>query len=64
MEKTLGVLIGGIFVGAVVMEIVHRKCPERLDEFYSKAGELASAMKEGFREGYRSVAKPAAPAEA
>ena len=54
----------GLFVGAVVMEIIHKKCPEQLDKFYSKTSELATGMKEGFTEGYRSVAKSATPVEA
>lgn len=64
MLKTLGVLVGGLFVGAVAMEIVHKKYPDGLDKFYSKAGDLAGRMKEGFKEGYQSVTKPKVPAEA
>ena len=63
MLKALGFVVGGLFAGAVAMEVVHRKCPDRLDKFYSKASDLAAGMKEGFKEGYRGVTKSEAPAE-
>ncbi|GAG29818.1 unnamed protein product, partial [marine sediment metagenome] len=31
MLKTLGILLGGVFVGAVSVEVVRRKCPDTLD---------------------------------
>ena len=64
MLKTLGIVIGGMFAGAVVMEVIHKKYPDRLDKLYSAAGDLAAGMKEGFTEGYQSITKPATPAEA
>ena len=64
MLKTLGVLVGGIFVGAVAMEIIHKKWPDQLARFYSRADDLAAGMKEGFIEGYRSVTESEAVAEA
>lgn len=60
MYKTIVTLVGGLLVGAIVMELVHRKCPERLDKFYAKAGDLAAGAKDEFKQGYRSVAKSAA----
>ena len=59
MLKTLGVVVGGIFVGAVAVEILRAKCPDKLDKFYAKVRNLSEGIKEGFREGYSSVSKPA-----
>ena len=64
MLKTLGVVVGGMFAGAVVMEIIHKKCPEKLDKLYSTVGDLVDGMKEGFKEGYQSVTESVTPAEA
>ncbi len=64
MLKTLGVLVGGLFAGAVVMEVIHRKYPEGLDKLCSSAGDLVDGMKEGFKEGYQSMTQPEEPAEA
>jgi len=63
MLKTLGVIVGGIFVGAVAVEILRAKCPDKLDKFYAKVSDLSAGIKEGFREGYRSTAKSSEPAE-
>ena len=67
MLKTFGVVLGGIFAGAVAVEIVRAKCPATLDKFYAKVNDLAAGIKEGFKEGYCSVSKSAEavePAEA
>lgn len=42
MIKSLGILVGGIFVGAVGAEIVRRKYPNALDKAYAKTREVAS----------------------
>ena len=63
MLKTLGVIVGGISVGAVAVEILRAKCPDKLDKFYARVHDLSAGIKEGFREGYRSVSTPAEPAE-
>ena len=64
MFKTLGAVVGGLFVGAVVMEVIHRKYPNSLEKFYSAAGDLAGGMKDGFKEGYQSMTQSEEPAEA
>ena len=48
MLKTLGVIVGGIFVGAVAVEIVHSKWPNKLDKFYTKANSLTAGIRELF----------------
>ena len=63
MLKTLGVVVGGIFVGAVAVEILRVKCPDKMDKFYAKMCNLSAGIKVGFLEGYRSVSKLACPAE-
>lgn len=63
MLKTVGAIAGGVFVGALVMEIVRTKCPDTLDKFYAKLGSLSTAIKRGFLEGYRSTAKASESAE-
>lgn len=63
MLKTVGAIAGGVFVGALVMEIVRTKCPDTLDKFYAKLGSLSTAIKGGFLEGYRSTAKASESAE-
>lgn len=63
MLRTLGIVIGGMFVGAVVMEVINKRCPRTMDKLYAKVDELAAAMKEGFREGYQSTGKSEAAAE-
>jgi hypothetical protein len=58
----LGVLVGGIFVGAVGAEILRKKCPETLDDLYAKTCELTSKVKEAFKKGYENAmqSQPAA----
>ncbi len=62
MLKSLGILIGGVFVGAVSVEVVRRKCPDALDKLYAKTREVASEVKEAFKNGYKNASqtKPAA----
>jgi len=73
MIKGLGIMIGGIFIGAVGMEIIHKKYPKALKSCYKKAGKMASGAKEicreakeAFKAGYENVtqAQKAAPAGA
>ena len=58
MGKCLGVLIGGIFVGAVGMEILRRQCPAAIDKFYKKTKEVTSGVQEAFKAGYEKVTRP------
>lgn len=66
MFKSMGIMIGGIFVGAFAMEIIHRKYPNAMDRIYSKTREIASGAKEAFKNGYenamgtREAAQPSA----
>jgi hypothetical protein len=63
MFKGLGIMVGGIFVGAVGMELLRRKYPDALGNLYAKAREVASAAKEAFKAGYEKVTQPEAVAE-
>ena len=55
MLKTLGILIGGVFVGAVGAEVIHKKYPDALDKLYTKPREMVNEMKEAFKNGYKKV---------
>jgi len=52
MVKSLWILIGGVFVGAVGAEIIRRKCPKAIDNIYARTCEITSGAKEAFRKGY------------
>ena len=58
MLKTLGILIGGVFVGAVSVEVIHRKCPDALDKLCNKTREAASEVKQAFKNGYEKASQP------
>lgn len=65
MIKSLGIVIGGIFIGAVGMEIIRKKYPKAMVKFYKKAGKMASGAKEvcweakeAFKAGYENVTQP------
>ncbi|MHC4123324.1 MAG: hypothetical protein ACYSSI_07105 [Planctomycetota bacterium] len=55
MIKSLGILIGGIFVGAVGAEILRKKSPETLDKLCAKTCEITSGVKEAFKKGYENA---------
>lgn len=63
MVKSLGALLGGIFVGAVGMEIVRRKYPNAFDKLYGGIREVASGAEEAFQQGYANAARPHAAME-
>ena len=58
MLKTLGILMGGVFVGAVSVEVVRRKCPDALDKLYAKTREVASEVRDAFKNGYENASQP------
>ena len=58
MLKILGILLGGVFVGAVSVEVFHRKCPDTLDNLYKKTNEAASEIKDAFKNGYEKASQP------
>jgi len=58
MLKSLGILIGGVFVGAVSVEVVRKKCPDALDKLYKKTREVASEVKDAFKNGYEKASQP------
>jgi len=55
MLKTLGILIGGVFVGAVGAEVIHKKYPDALQKLYTGPREMVCEMKEAFKNGYKKV---------
>lgn len=71
MIKSLGIIIGGIFIGAMGMEIIHKKYPKALNNRYKKVRKITSGVKEickdvkeAFKAGYENATptKKAAPA--
>ena len=58
MLKTLGILLGGVFVGAVGAELIRKEYPDALDKLQSKTSEVASGVKEAFKKGYDSATEP------
>ncbi len=65
--KTLGVVIVGVFVGAVAVEILNKKSPEFMKKVRKKADNTVkasrkslNAVKDAFVEGYKEkAAQPA-----
>ena len=64
MLKDLGILLGGVFVGAVTAEIIRKKCPDVGDKLCTKVCSVASGVKEAFKTGYESATQPHQRAEA
>jgi hypothetical protein len=64
MIKSLGILLGGVFIGAVGVEVFHKKYPKAMDKLYSKTLEMASGAKEAFKKGYTNASQPKQAAQA
>ncbi len=64
MIKSLGILIGGIFVGAVSVEVIRKNYPEALDKLYAKSRKMTSGAKEAFKKGYANAVQPQQTAQA
>ena len=47
MIKTLGILLGGIFVGAAGAEILRKKSPKIMDKLCAKASTVPGDVSEG-----------------
>ena len=58
MLKSLGILIGGVFVGAVSAEVVRKKCPDAMDKLRAKAHQVTSEAKKAFKNGYHNATQP------
>ena len=58
MLKGLGILIGGVFVGAVSVEVIRKKYPETVDKLYTKTRRTISEAKEAFKNGYHNATQP------
>jgi hypothetical protein len=64
MLKTLGILVGGVFVGAVAVEVVRKKCPGAFDKLYKRTRKIAAEASEAFKNGYKNATRPEGAAEA
>jgi len=58
MLKGLGILIGGVFVGAVSAEVVRKKYPDTVDKLHAKVRQITSEAKEAFKNGYQNATQP------
>lgn len=58
MLKSLGFLLGGVFIGAVGAEVVRKKYPETVHELHAKACRVITEAKEAFKNGYRNASEP------
>ena len=58
MIKSMAILIGGVFVGAVGSEIIRKKYPKAMNNIYARTCEVASEVKEAFKKGYTSAVQP------
>jgi len=58
MFKEFGILLGGIFVGAVTAEIVRKKCPDVGGKLRTKICNVSSGVKDAFKAGYENATKP------
>ncbi len=55
MIKGIGILVGGVFIGALGVEIVRRAWPGGFDSLHSKVGEFGDVARDAFMEGYRGA---------
>ncbi len=63
MVKSLGILLGGVFVGAVSAEIIRKKYPKTINGVYAKVCEITSGVKESFKKGYENAMQSQQAAE-
>lgn len=64
MIKELGAIIGGVFVGAMGVEIIRKKCPDALDKLYVKTRQITTEIKEAFKRGYQNAGQSQQAVEA
>ena len=64
MFKEFGILLGGIFVGAVTAEIIRKKCPDVGGKLRTKICNVSSGVKDAFKAGYENATHPRQDAEA
>lgn len=50
--KTIGIIIAGVFVGAVLTEVFRQSKPSVLGNAEKKARDFFSSFKSAFKEGY------------
>ena len=63
--KGIGILLAGVFVGAVAVEILSKKSPKLMEKVREKAnkavettGKSMTALKDAFVDGFTETAKP------
>ena len=63
MIKSIGALLGGVFIGAVAMEVVRRVYPDAMDKLYDGVRKAGSSAKDAFKQGYANATRPAVVVE-
>jgi hypothetical protein len=58
MLKSLGILVAGVFIGAVSAEVIRKKYPDAIDKLRTKARQITSETKEAFKNGYNNATRP------
>lgn len=58
MLKELGILLGGVFVGAVTAEIIRKKYPNVGNKLNTKIRSVTAGVKEAFKAGYENTTRP------
>lgn len=60
MEKFLGGALAGVFVGALIAEILHRKKPGAFEHAGEAVGARLKEFGNAFKEGYRQKSRAGA----
>jgi hypothetical protein len=55
MFKTFGVIVAGVFIGAVLTEVLRQAKPHILEAVEGKAGNFFADFKSAFKEGYKGT---------
>ncbi|MBW7990937.1 MAG: hypothetical protein FVQ84_13105 [Planctomycetes bacterium] len=63
MIKSMGILIGGIFIGAVGAEIICKNYSKTIKSVYDKTCSITSGITEAFNKGYANAMQSQEAAE-
>ncbi|MBF0197959.1 MAG: hypothetical protein HQL32_09620 [Planctomycetes bacterium] len=55
MGKAVGILLSGIFVGAVGVEICHRKYPKGMKKTCDSVKKMKTNLAKSFKDGYKNA---------
>lgn len=55
MIKTFGVIVAGVFIGAVLTEVLRQAKPKILSDVEARASSFFSDFKAAFKDGYKGT---------